>query len=90
MHVSLAVSKDYILMGTDALESMGHKIHTGDNISLSLGAESEEEASKLFNGLAEGGTIQMTLQKTFWGAFFGMLKDKFGIQWMVSYDYPKD
>ena len=90
MHVSLEVSKGYILMGTDALESMGHKIHTGDNISLSLSAESEEEAIKIFNGLAEGGTIQMPLQKTFWGAFFGMLKDKFGIQWMVSYDYPKN
>ena len=90
MHVSLEVSKGYILMGTDALESMGHKIHTGDNISLSLSAESEEEAIKIFNGLAEGGTNQMPLQKTFWGAFFGMLKDKFGIQWMVSYDYPKN
>jgi PhnB protein len=90
MHVSLEVSKGYILMGTDALESMGHKIHSGDNISLSLTAESEEEAIKLFNGLSEGGTVQMPLQKTFWGAFFGMLKDKFGIQWMVSYDYPKN
>lgn len=86
MHVSLPIGKGNILMGTDALESMGHKLNTGNNFSLSIGTDSKEEADKLFNGLSEGGKVDVPLNTTFWGAYFGMLKDKFGIQWMVSYD----
>ena len=65
------------------------KLTVGNNIQLSLSTDSEEEADKLFNGLSAGGSVTMALQKTFWGSYFGMLKDKFGISWMVSYDYPK-
>ena len=89
MHVSLPLGKGNVLMATDALESMGHKLTVGNNIQLSLSTDSEEEADKLFNGLSAGGSVTMALQKTFWGSYFGMLKDKFGISWMVSYDYPK-
>jgi PhnB protein len=84
MHVSLPVGKGNVLMGTDALESMGHKITTGDNICLSVSTESKEETDKIFNGLAEGGKVQMPPSKMFWGDYFGMLTDKFGVQWMVS------
>jgi len=87
MHVSLPIGKGSVLMGTDALESMGHKVHMGDNISLAIGTESEEEANHLFTALSEGGKVTMPLQKTFWNAYFGMFTDKFGIQWMVNYDY---
>lgn len=87
MHVALAVGKGNILMGTDALESMGQKVVFGNNISLSLNVDSEAEATTLFNKLAVGGTIVMPLEKTFWNAYFGMLNDKFGIQWLVNYDY---
>ena len=90
MHVALPIGKGNTLMATDALESMGHKITTGNNIHLSLEAENKEEAEKLFNGLSKGGQIIMPLADAFWGAYFGMLKDKFGIQWMVNYTYPQN
>jgi PhnB protein len=89
MHVSLPVGKGNSLMGTDAVESMGHKLIVGNNIPRSLEAESKDEAEKLFKGLSAGGKVMMPLKDTFWGAYFGMLTDKFGIQWMVNYTFPK-
>lgn len=89
MHIALPIGKDNILMGTDALESMGHTLTVGNNFSISIDTESEEEATRLFNRLAEGGQVTMPLDKAFWGAYFGMLTDQFGIQWMVSYDYKQ-
>ena len=85
MHVSLPIGKGNILMATDALESMGHKLTNGNNFQLSLGTDTKEEADKLFKALGAGGKVTMPLADTFWGAYFGMLTDKFGIQWMVSY-----
>ena len=87
MHVALSIGKGNTLMATDTLDSMGQTLVVGTNISLSISAESEEEADKLFKGLSVGGVIIMPLAKAFWGAYFGMLTDKFGIQWMVDYDY---
>ncbi len=88
MHVALPIGGN-ILMGTDALESMGHKVSGGNNMSISIDADSEEQAHQFFTRLGEGGTNGMPLEKMFWGALFGMITDKFGIQWMVSYDYNK-
>lgn len=87
MHISLPIGQDTILMATDALESMGQNVATGNNFYISISASSEEEAEKLYNGLSAGGQITMPLGKAFWGAYFGMFVDKFGIQWMVNYDY---
>jgi PhnB protein len=87
MHIALPIGHDNVLMATDALESMGRPLTVGNNFYLSLATESEDEATRLFNGLSAGGTITMPLSKTFWGAYFGMLTDRFGIQWMVNYDY---
>jgi len=89
MHVSLPIGKGNILMGTDAVESMGHKLTVGNNFSLSLSAESEKESDKIFNGLSAGGKVEVPMSKMFWGAYFGMFTDKFGIKWMINYDYPK-
>jgi PhnB protein len=85
MHVALPIGNN-ILMATDALESMGHTIKPGNNMSISVDAASEAEAGSIFNALSEGGKVDVPLQKMFWGAHFGMLTDKFGIQWMVNYD----
>ena len=90
MHVALPIGKGQVLMGTDTLESMKQKLTVGNNFYLSLSADSEKEADTLFGKLSTGGKIEMPMQKTFWNSYFGMLKDKFGVQWMVSYDYPKD
>jgi PhnB protein len=89
MHVSLPVGKENILMATDALESMGHKVTPGTNFHLSIETEGKQEADKIFKGLSAEGKVTMPLADTFWGSYFGMLTDKFGIQWMISYTYPK-
>lgn len=85
MHVALPIGKN-ILMGTDALESMGNRITPGTNVSISVDAESKEEAESLFAGLSASGKVAIPLAKMFWGAYFAMFTDQFGIQWMVSYD----
>ncbi len=85
MHVALPIGGN-ILMGTDALESVGHVVKPGSNMSISVDTKSEEEANKIFNAISTGGKVAMPLEKMFWGALFGMCTDKFGIQWMVSYD----
>jgi PhnB protein len=89
MHVGLPIGKGNDLMATDALDSMGHHVTPGNNIQLSLETQSKEETEKIFNGLSKGGKITVPLADTFWGAYFGMLTDKFGIQWMVNYTKPK-
>jgi PhnB protein len=87
MHVSLPIGKDSWLMGSDVGGDWAKHTVQGNNIQLSINADSEEEAARLFNGLSAGGRVNMPLEKTFWGAYFGMFTDKFGINWMVNYDY---
>jgi PhnB protein len=89
MHVSLPIGKGNILMGSDIMPSMGHTLNVGNNTHIAISPESEKEADKLFKGLSAGGTVIMPMEKTFWNAYFGMLVDKFGVQWMVNYTYPQ-
>lgn len=86
MHVALPIGQGTILMGSDTPEAMG-PVTTGTNFAISISTGSEAEATELFNKLSAGGQVTMSLDKTFWEAYFGMLTDKFGVQWMVSYDY---
>ncbi len=67
----------------------GYEMKAGNNLSLSLHFTSVEKAEKAFNGLAEGGTVTMPLQETFWAHRFGMLVDKYGFNWMVNMDKPQ-
>jgi len=85
MHIGLPIDAHTTLMASDIMPSMGHKLSEGNNVHISLHPESREEATRLFNGLSEGGTVEMPLEDTFWGAYYGSFKDKFGIQWMVNY-----
>jgi PhnB protein len=86
MHVTLPISEETCLMGSDTGGEWSSSFKQGNNFSISINANSKEEADKLFNGLSEGGTVNMPLNNTFWGAYFGMLTDKFGIQWMMNFD----
>lgn len=88
MHVSLPISKETILMGSDTGGEWASQFKAGNNFSISINAESKEEADTLFAGLSEGGMVTMPMADTFWGAYFGMFTDKFGIGWMVNYDDP--
>ena len=85
MHVSLPISKETILMGSDSTSFSGD-VTFGNNFSVSINTDSKEEADKLFNGLSVSGNIIMPMEKTFWGAYFGMFTDKFGINWMINFD----
>ena len=87
MHIALPIGKN-VLMANDVPENMG-KVNENENRSkISISAESREEADKLFNGLSEGGTVEMPIADSPWGSYFGMFRDKFGIEWMVDFD-PK-
>ncbi len=84
MHVSLSISKETKLMGSDSSKAFGEATDQGNNFSISINTETVDEATRLFNFLSEGGKIKMPLDKTFWGAYYGMFTDKFGIHWMVN------
>ncbi|MBX2990134.1 MAG: VOC family protein [Bacteroidetes bacterium] len=86
MHIALPIGKENVLMATDALDSMGQKLIPGNNFYITIQPDSRTEADKLFNGLSAGGTVEMPMQDMFWGGYYGSLRDKFGIQWMINYD----
>jgi PhnB protein len=88
MHIALPVG-DNVLMATDALPSMGFTVTFGNNFYLSIEADSKEEAVKLFKELSEGGKIEMPMGDQFLDAYFGMVTDKFKINWMINYTYPQ-
>jgi PhnB protein len=66
----------------------GFQVHPDNNVTLSLDFSDEQEQARVFNALAEGGSVTMPLEKTFWGAKFGMLTDRYGIQWMLNCEMP--
>jgi PhnB protein len=84
MHISLPISKETSLMGSDSSEAFGKATIEGNNYTISINTDSVEEVTRIYNELSKGGKINMPLNKTFWGAYFGMFTDKFGIHWMVN------
>lgn len=85
MHIALPIGKTNLLMGSDVLEVMGQVTENDNRNTISISADSREEADKLFNGLSAGGKVEMPIADGPWGAYFGMFADKYGIQWMVDY-----
>lgn len=73
-------------MATDVLESLGQKLITGNNFYLSINAENRAEADRLFTKLSENGKVEMPMADMFWGDYFGITADKFGTQWMISFN----
>jgi PhnB protein len=84
MHAHLQ-SGELNLMASDGMP--GQPVTPGTNVTLSVQSKTKEEQDNYFHKLAEGGKITMPLQDTFWGAYFGMLTDKFGIQWMFNTEH---
>jgi PhnB protein len=84
MHVALPILGGLVLMGTDAVESMGRKLTIGNNFSITLEPDTRAEADRLFEALSAGGQVEMPMQDMFWGAYWGSLTDRFGVQWMVN------
>lgn len=89
MHIALPISRETVLMGSDSSDAFGHATVKGNNFSISVSATSDGEADRIYNGLSAGGQATMPMNKTFWGSYFGMCTDKFGIQWMVSHESAK-
>jgi len=85
MHIALPVGKNF-LMANDIPEFMGRVDENENRSKISISAESKEEADKLFNGLSAGGKVEMPIADSPWGSYFGMFRDKFGIEWMVDFD----
>lgn len=85
MHIALPIGKS-VLMANDVPESMGKTNENENRSKISISAESKEEADKLFNGLSAGGQIEMPITDSPWGSYFGMFRDKYGIEWMVDFD----
>ena len=83
MHVALPILGGIQIMATDILESMGHKLVEGNNVTISLNPDTKEEADRLYSELSQGGTDGVAPHDEFWG-YWGTCKDKFGIRWMFN------
>jgi PhnB protein len=88
MHIALPIGNSSVLMGSDTPEIMGKHNENENRSKISISAESKEEADQIFNGLSAGGKVEMPITDSPWGAYFGMFRDKYGIEWMVEFD-PK-
>jgi PhnB protein len=85
MHITLPIGKN-LLMANDVPESMGRTNENENRSKIVINAESKEEADKLFGGLSKGGQIEMPIADSPWGSYFGMFRDKYGIEWMIDFD----
>jgi len=83
MHVELPIGAETVLMGSDSGPGAPPTVE-GNNFSISISADTRAQADHFFKTLSEGGRVNMPMEKTFWGSYFGMCTDKFGINWMVS------
>ena len=84
MHIEYPILGGHKLMGTDAPEEMGFKVNVGNNHYIMLEPDSKEDADRIFKALSTGGKVEMPLEDMFWGAYYGSLADKYGVQWMIN------
>lgn len=89
LHIALPIGKN-TLMGNDVPEFLGPVNENENRSKISVSAESREEADRLFNGLSAGGTVEMPIADSPWGSYFGMFRDKYGIEWMVDFDSNRE
>lgn len=85
MHIALPIGTS-VLMANDVPEIMGRTNEKENRSKIVIATDSREEADKLFNGLSAGGQVEMPIDDSPWGSYFGMFRDKYGIEWMVEFD----
>jgi PhnB protein len=90
MHIALPIGEDNVLMASDIMESLGQQLVQGNNVYVSVHPTSRKEADRIFDALSEGAEIEMPIADQAWGDYYGSLKDKFGVQWMVNYSPPRE
>lgn len=90
MHMQLPISETNMIMASDSLKAFGPPVTVGNNVTIALGPKTKEEADRLFSGLSDGGTVQMPMADAFWGGYFGSFADKYGVNWLINVDTPKE
>ncbi|HEX2030847.1 MAG TPA: VOC family protein [Actinomycetota bacterium] len=90
MHIALPIGEGDLLMASDTLQSLGRELVQGNNACVSVQPPSQEEANRIFHALSEGADIEMPIADQPWGDYYGALKDRFGVMWMVNYSPPGD
>ena len=85
MHIALPIGTN-LLMGNDVPSFLGKTNENENRSKISILAESKEEADKIFNGLSAGGSVEYPIGDSPWGSYFGMFRDKYGIEWMVDFN----
>jgi PhnB protein len=89
LNVALPILNGHVIMGTDMLASMGHELRIGNNTTIVLEPDSREQADEFFNALSAGGSETQEMGDMFWGAYWGVCLDRFGVRWMISHT-PSD
>lgn len=84
MHIALPIGKNSVLMGSDVPDILGLVNENENRSKISVSADTKEEADKLFHGLSAGGSVEMPIMDAPWGSYFGMFRDKYGIEWMIQ------
>ena len=85
MHITLAIGPN-VLIGNDVPESMGRVNEQENRSKISISAASREEADHLFKGLSAGSSVEVPMNDSPWGSYFGMFRDKYGIEWMIDFN----
>ena len=86
MHMALPISDGNVIMASDSIKGLGPSLEMGNNVTIAVALNSREEADRLFNGLSDGGQVQMPMAEAFWGGYFGSFVDKFGVNWLINVD----
>ncbi len=85
MLIALPVGKNNMLMANDVPEILGQVNENENRSKISISTESKEEADRLFKGLSAGGKIEVPMNDGPWGSYFGMFRDKYGIEWIIEF-----
>jgi len=90
MHATLQIAPNTVIMGCDSMETYQGSTGSANNFYLYLSAASRGEAYRIFNELSEGGQATMPIGETFWSTHYGMLADRYGIRWKITFDPDKE
>jgi PhnB protein len=85
LHAELPIIAGHVLMATDMLRSMGQETRVGNNTTLCLDVDSREEADRLYDALSGGGSEGSPMADMPWGAYWGVILDRYGIRWMINH-----
>lgn len=85
MHAQLPILADHLLMATDMLQSMGQGTRIGNNTTICLDVDSRKEGDRIYGALSEGGSEGSPMADMPWGAYWGVVLDRYGIRWMVNH-----